>query len=233
MLAAVVPSLPVIVRSMTPETMPLQNANPSWTDGVTAISTAVLAVAAILGGVFGAIQLNLLRRSWRVKNTFLIVKAYTARTEHGPSPMEARALLLSLSRSRVEQSENDSPEARTLRETLQKGNRYYIILKNCFDEADDLYRRNLVDRDFFLSRLSAVMWEGAQSLRRFAPLVQSRFVDTPLIERLEKCLRPTTRNRIKTGREPSVGSRPYRPEYPRRRTPRTLTPRRRSTWSPS
>jgi hypothetical protein len=186
-LVAVVKSLPVIVQTMPPEgvTNVQQITGSSSADVVTAVSTAVLAAAAVIAGLIALRQLRLSDKAWRIKNTFSIVNAYTVRTEHGPSPMEAKGLLLAMSRARLSSLEPGSPEAITLRETLSRGSRYYIILKNYFDEADDLFRRNFVDRGFFLSRLSVVIWEGAQSLRRFAPLVQARYVDEELIARLE------------------------------------------------
>jgi hypothetical protein len=156
-----------------------------WTDVMTAESSLALAATAVIAGVAALYQLYLFRQTWRIKNTFSLVKGYALRSSQGLSPMEARAALRDLHGLDVLDQTPGSPEADAVIERLIQAIRDYVILQTYFDEADDLYRRKLIDRSFFLSRLSKTIREGAETLREFAPLVPPSVRNPKLIERLE------------------------------------------------
>jgi hypothetical protein len=50
----------------------------------------------------------------------------------------------------------------------------YTIVKNYFDEVDDLYQRELIDREFYLSRHIHILEDAVSVLRKFAALVPPR-----------------------------------------------------------
>jgi hypothetical protein len=127
---------------------------PSWTDVLAAtstcgllIATVVLAWAAIRGGTLALEQLRLVERNERLKNTFSLVKDYLQKTAL-MSPLEAYDVLANESGQLVIRPGEDAQKAeRNFRATVVPA---YIVLWDYLDEADDLYQRNLIDRDFFL-----------------------------------------------------------------------------------
>ena len=50
-----------------------------WTDVTTAESSVILAATAVIAGAIALYQLYLFRQTWRIRNTFSLVKAYTAK----------------------------------------------------------------------------------------------------------------------------------------------------------
>ena len=176
---------------------------PSWAEALTAFSTAALVVvtsvavvAAICAGLIALRQFKLTEEIERRRLTFDLIKSYTLETaaiEPGTgrpisvSPMQAYAQLA----ERLEHQSGPIPRADTptVKQAVGAVMLNYIVLRNHLDEADELYRRGMIDRDLFLSRQAISILSGVEVLRRLTGFSDTSQDDATFLSRLHTLAR--------------------------------------------
>lgn len=159
---------------------------PTIWPALTGLATAALVVAAVTGGIVALQQLRHLERTEKIKNTFWIVRQYSTPAGQVPSPMVAYTMLGDLPTS--DPKVVAKYDINTARDFVREVMRLWVIIKNYYDEADDLYQRGFVDRDFYLSRNVTIIQDGMDMMRRFRALVPDRFYDEALVARMEAAI---------------------------------------------
>lgn len=143
--------------------------------GVTA--AWVSAIAVIAGVVLGLVQLNGLRESDAVKNTLSFVRQFnsdviqvdnmTFTVAKALTKMDDISFKNELIKRQLALASNTTP-TNDVEEFFQAG----VVVFNYFDEAADLYARNLIDRELFMSRFSLILTTGLEAGRDIINNVQ-------------------------------------------------------------
>lgn len=158
---------------------------PSWVDILTAVSTFGLLVVAVVAGFIAYSQLDEFKNAERIKRTFALVDKYFVPVGTLPSPGEAAVTLLDLPADDASLMGKERAFYKAYATTLGKS---LVILANYFDEAEDQYRRNYIDRAYFLSRHANLIKTAVSLFRKFERLTAVHYYDPALIQRLEHML---------------------------------------------
>lgn len=124
---------------------------------ITGTSVIVAAIAAWF--VYAAFQAQL--REARLQKAIVVERAYFERRSDVPSPSEVAATLslgdyqihMNTLRAAVHETNNDHNVTAPLRKYLQRKRDEFGILHDYFQLAAYLYKRKLLDRDYFLNRM--------------------------------------------------------------------------------
>jgi hypothetical protein len=164
---------------------------------VGAAATLTLAIAAIWAGLIAKEQVEFWDAIERRKASFALIRDYTTPiyfkdSSTGPdviSPMQAYANLL----NRLPNDPIAPPvlpkDPTKMRSILWEVMGNYYVLINYLDEVKDLYDRQILDRDLFLSRQGRVLITAAVALHRVSDLVMASDEDMDLMSRVEKIAR--------------------------------------------
>jgi hypothetical protein len=173
-----------------------KGAGSSWTDIVAATSTALLALTALVAGFVAIRQFKFLDAAERRKVTFALIREYTIATQLKDyssstdvvrSPLQAHQKLAEIGKSELsaQSTGKTSTPATSVGEVMTN----YYLLRNYLDEVDDLYSRQLIDRDFYLSRHVRIISTSVALLGKFTNIVAGVSDDTHLLGRLDKIAR--------------------------------------------
>ena len=125
----------------------------------------IQAVAVVGTLLYAAIQYRAFIGTERIKNTFPFVRAYW---EANPAPNDAQAWLAITNANYGEWPGTQDEKYRVLRDATYK----YVVLHNFLDEIDDAYQRNVVDRDYLMSRLYKVISDGVEQVERWQETIR-------------------------------------------------------------
>lgn len=160
--------------------------SPSWTGRVTALSTLGLLLVGVIAGIIAYKQLMDFKGNERLKRTLALVDKLFATVGNLPSPNDAMMSLLEMP-AYDESLEGQTPEVLT--EYSRKLAIYYIGLSNYFDEAADMDKRQLIERDYFLSRHGNVVKTAIGLFGKWKDVVPERYYEAALVESLEEMLK--------------------------------------------
>jgi len=122
---------------------------PSWTDSVGALSTLGLLVVSIIAGLIAYWQLAESKSRERRRMTMTLVNKFFVPLGSLPSPFDAMSALLDMP---VHDKSLEGATKEVLKAYANKLAGYQTALTNYFDEARDMYKRDYIERDYFLSR---------------------------------------------------------------------------------
>jgi hypothetical protein len=169
---------------------------PSWTEIVTAVSTAVLALAAIVAGCIAWGQFKFWDAMERRKATFALIRDYTApvrlknhsaQTEVALSPMMAYANLVTGDLNTIPMITPPGQPIRVV-DSLAETRMSYFVLRNYLAEIIELSDRKIIDRNLLLGRAGTLISSAVETLKRFQALVGTTD-DSQLFDALTETVR--------------------------------------------